>query len=175
MILFRQNRPGYPFLWEDDTQPAARWHAEGEGPAHYLADTPDGAWAEFLRHQEIREEEDLKGIQRDLWAIEIPDDESFENSTLPYSTTTGGKNSYAACQKEAQRLRTAGATGIKAPSASILPGDAGGFRVESGLKPASRRDGNTYVLYGRRPDFRGWKTTSGGHPSAEVLKKVRYF
>ena len=52
MIVFRQADPRYPFLWSDVSQPAARWHAVGEGPAHYFADTPDGAWAELLRHEE---------------------------------------------------------------------------------------------------------------------------
>ena len=50
MIAFRQVDARYPFLWEDGSQPAGRWHGDGEGPAHYFADTPDGALAEFLRH-----------------------------------------------------------------------------------------------------------------------------
>src|SRR5262245_40501368 len=57
MILFRQVDARFPFLWEDARQPAGRWHAAGDGPAHYFADTPDGAWAEFLRHEEITEVE----------------------------------------------------------------------------------------------------------------------
>jgi hypothetical protein len=49
-------------LWEAASQPAARWHADGEGPAQYLADTPVGAWAEFLRHEGITDEADLSGV-----------------------------------------------------------------------------------------------------------------
>ena len=58
MIVFRQADPRYPFLWSDPAQPAARWHGEAEGPAHYFADTPDGAWAELLRHEEITDPAD---------------------------------------------------------------------------------------------------------------------
>ena len=47
VIGYRHCDPRYPFLWEDDAQPAARWHGPQEGPVNYLADTPDGAWASF--------------------------------------------------------------------------------------------------------------------------------
>jgi hypothetical protein len=39
-----------PFRWQSDAQPAARW-TDREGPGNYFADTPMGAWAEFLRHE----------------------------------------------------------------------------------------------------------------------------
>jgi hypothetical protein len=34
-------------------QPPMRWHGPGEGPVQYLSDTPTGAWAELLRHEEV--------------------------------------------------------------------------------------------------------------------------
>ena len=46
----RRADPRFPFLWESSAQPAGRWHGSGEGPCHYFADTPYGAWAELLRH-----------------------------------------------------------------------------------------------------------------------------
>ena len=73
MIAFRQVDARYPFLWEDARQPAGRWHATGTGPAHYFADTPDGAWAEFLRHEEIADPRDLPTIRRQMWAVDIGD------------------------------------------------------------------------------------------------------
>ncbi|MDP2388975.1 MAG: hypothetical protein Q8N52_01505, partial [Acidobacteriota bacterium] len=75
MIGFRQADPRYPFLWSDSGQPAARWHADGEGPAHYFADTPDGAWAELLRHEEIHDPADVATFRRALWAVELREDE----------------------------------------------------------------------------------------------------
>ena len=62
MILFRHCDRRFPFQWDAASQPAARWHADGEGPAQYLADTPVGAWAEFLRHEGITDEADLSGV-----------------------------------------------------------------------------------------------------------------
>ena len=72
MIVFRHTDPRFPFLQEAAGQPAARWHAPGEGPVHYFADTADGAWAEFLRHEEITDPADLAGIARAIWSIDLP-------------------------------------------------------------------------------------------------------
>ncbi|MEE3851360.1 hypothetical protein VZC37_13525 [Gordonia sp. LSe1-13] len=71
MIVFRNYDPRFPFLWELNTQPGARWHAHGDGPVQYFADTPAGAWAEFIRHEEITDPDDLAGIQRAICAIDI--------------------------------------------------------------------------------------------------------
>src|SRR5450631_3827997 len=89
MIAFRQVDARFPFLWEDASQPAGRWHGEGEGPAHYFADTPDGAWAEFLRHEDIDDPADLKTIRRQMWAVEIGDPPR-EQVDLPMDVLTGG-------------------------------------------------------------------------------------
>ncbi|MDX6257843.1 MAG: hypothetical protein QOJ11_4177 [Frankiales bacterium] len=70
-IGFRHGDPRFPFVWESARQPEGRWHGSAEGPVQYLADTPDGAWAEFLRHEEIRDPGDLAGIRRRLWAVEF--------------------------------------------------------------------------------------------------------
>ena len=173
MIAFRHADPRYPFLWESRSQPGGRWHAQGEGPAHYFSDTPDGAWAEFLRHEEITAPEDLSGIRRALWAVDVGD-EPLARPAIPLEIITGGPRTYARCQSEARRLRTQGADAITAPSAALLPGAAGGWRVDGGLRPGTRRDGRVVVLYGSRPDLTGWATTVAGRPGNELLPRVRH-
>jgi hypothetical protein len=174
MIWFRHAEPGSPFLWEVSDQPAARWHAEGDGPAHYLADTSDGAWAEFVRHEEIKDPADLAGVQRAIWAVEVPD-EPAQSVELPESTLLGDHTSYAACQTEAKRLRDAGAKRIVVPSAALLPGGAAGQLVRGGLHPAPPRNGTVAVLFGPRPDLVGWAAVHEGRPRADLLTKVRHF
>lgn len=174
MIVFRHADPRLPFLWEDDRQPAGRWHGEGEGPAHYFADTPDGAWAEFLRHEEIHDPADLATIRRALWSIEVPE-ESAETATLAHAIQTGGRGTYHTCRAEARRLRARGATRLEAPSAALLPGGASGHRVEGGLKPGPSRDGITIVLFGERPSLVGWRAVERGAPPPDVLRRVRHF
>lgn len=174
MIGFRHADPRFPFLWENADQPAARWHAVGEGPVHYFCDTPDGAWAEFLRHEEITDPEDLLTIRRTLWAVDLGDEPS-RSIKLPMETLTGGPETYTDCQEEAQRLRHRGASRLLAPFAALLPGGARGWRVDGGLQLGPLRNGQVLVLFGRRPDVVGWPAAREGHPGEELLSHVRHF
>ena len=174
MILFRDCDRRFPFLWETADQPAARWHAHREGPAQYLADTPSGAWAEFLRHEGITEEADLAGVERALWAVDVAVDTiAFAAPKLARGAQFGGIDSYPGCQVEARRLRATGAQGVRARSAALRPGGATGWRVEGGEKDAPARDGEVLVVFGRRPDFVGWPVVEAGRPPARLLPRVR--
>jgi hypothetical protein len=129
MIVYRHADPRFPFLWEDASQPPARWHGPGEGPVQYFADTPDGAWAEFLRHEDITDEAELVNVRRALWAIELPDDlVLLETPGLSQRVLTGGIETYEACQREARRLRAKGAKALRAISGIAAWGSA---RLES--------------------------------------------
>ncbi len=175
VILYRHNDNRHPFLWEDASQPGARWHRPGEGPAQYLADTPQGAWAEFLRHEEITEEADHDGVTRALWAVEVGDPDNTVAPALPEATARGGRGTHRACQDEAARLRAEGATALRTRSAALRDGRASGWRVELGLREGAPADGMTYVLFGRRPDLVGWRVVDRGRPPVEVLGAVRHF
>ena len=174
MIGYRHADPRYPFLWVGADQPAARWHAAGDGPAHYFGDTPDGAWAEFLRHEEISDPDDLQTIRRTMWAVELGDP-PLARPDLSREVATGGYATYAACQAEARQLRRRGASGLRAPAAALLPGGARGWRVAGGLRPGASREGGVFVLFGPRPDLVGWRATVAGQPGADVLAVVRSF
>ena len=174
MIVFRHGDPRFPFLWESAAQPAARWHADGDGPVHYFADTPDGAWAEFLRHEEITEPADLAYVRRAVWAVDLP---TFPRARpkLIDDVLLGGPETYAACRAEAQRLRRTGAKGLRAPSAALKPGTAGGWRVQGGLRPGPERDGMVIVLFGMRPELVGWFAADRASPPVYLLYRVRWF
>ncbi|MCP3956562.1 MAG: RES domain-containing protein [bacterium] len=174
MIVFRHADPRFPFLWEAAAQPPGRWHGEGEGPAHYFAATPHGAWGEFLRHEEIKDPEDLEGIQRALWAVEVPRPPTAR-PRLSEDSMRGGPESYAECQAEAARLRRRNARGLRAPAAALAPGGASGWSVDGGLRPGPARDGEVYVLFGQRSDLLGWPVVLAGSPPEEVLERVRHF
>lgn len=169
MIAYRHADPRVPFFWEGARQPAGRWHGEDEGPAQYLADTPDGAWAEFLRHEEIHEPDDLATIRRALWCIEI-DAPPGAAPQLPLATMTGGATSYRACRDEATRLRASGTTRIDAPSAAL--DTARPYTVRGGLQPSAPRPARTFVFFGV-PSAEGWRATAEGRPHRELLERVR--
>lgn len=174
MLWFRNADTRFPFLHESSAQVPARWHGAGAGPAQYLADTADGAWAEFLRHEEISDPRDLAGISRNLWAVEV----TFESETvadvgIDVTISRGGLDSYAVCQSEATRLRADGATALAAPSAALRAGGACGQQTRAGqLTAAPPADGQTLVLFGTRPDARGWLCAAATRPSVRALSLV---
>lgn len=174
MIVFRQTDARYPFLWESDAQPAGRWHGNGEGPAHYFADTPDGAWAEFLRHEEITDPEDLATIRRQLWAVDIGDAKP-ERVALPHEVLTGGLETYLRCQAESRRLREQGARRIAAPSAALEPGAARGYTIDNGVHQAASRDGHVIVVFGAPTGLVGWIAADAGRPAGDLLDRVHHF
>ena len=174
MIAFRHADPRFPFLWEPSDQPPARWHGAGEGPVQYLADTPIGAWAEFLRHEEITDEATLATVSRAIWAVEVPAVPRTRPNLEP-PVLLGGRSSHAACQAEARRLRRRRVRGLRAPSAALLSGAAAGWRVDGGLRRAAPRDGVVLVLFGRRPKLVGWRAAAHARPDRELLGRVRHF
>ncbi len=175
MIWFRTCDARWPFFWDAGDQRPGRWHGPDEGPVQYLADTPDGAWAEFLRHEEITDAADLAGIERAMWAVDVSTDaERTRRPDLDAATLKGGLGSYAACQAEAQRLRGRGATALKAPSAALLPGGARGQVTRGGaLAEGRRRDGRVLALFGARPGYKGWRCALRGRPHERLLGLVR--
>src|SRR5579863_7055191 len=138
MIVYRHADARFPFLWESTSQPSARWHGPDEGPVQYFADTPDGAWAEFLRHEGITNGSELVNVRRALWTIEVPDELPADAPRLPPAVLTGGTATYEECRKEARRLRARGTKALRAPSAALLPGGARGWNVDGGSSPQRR-------------------------------------
>jgi hypothetical protein len=171
-MVFRHADPRFPFLWETAGQPAARWHESGEGPVHYFSETPDGAWAEFLRHEEIVDPADLAGIDRSLWSIELAH-APRSRPRLEVATLTGGTSTYPACQREAHRIRSLGGRGLAAPSAAIESPSSSGFRADGGLQRGPFRVERVFVLFGPRPDLVGWAACQVGRPRADLLPRVR--
>jgi hypothetical protein len=173
---FRHGDRRFPFLWGSADQPPARWHGPGDGPVQYLADTADGAWAEFLRHEEISDPGDLAGVNRRIWVVELPDDlDAAAGPELDVADLVGGPATYAACREEARRLRSNGARALVAPSAALLTGASRGQLTDGGLREAGDRNGLVWALFGPRPALRGWAAVDGGAPTQRILPLVRHF
>jgi hypothetical protein len=170
---FRHCDPRFPFLWQVAAQPASRWHGRGEGPANYFADTPVGAWAEFLRHEGITDPAELAGVKRSLWAAELPVT-GYADPALPDTTLFGDESSYPACQAEARRLRATGVERIEVRGAALLAGAAAGWTATPAIAKAKPgRDGLVWVLFGPC-NVVGWIAVDGGAPPAVVLPLVRH-
>jgi hypothetical protein len=174
MIAFRQIDARYPFLWEGTRQPAGRWHDAGEGPAHYFADTPDGAWAEFVRHEEITEPDDLATVRRQMWVVDIGDAPAA-TVRLPDAVLTGGRETYRACQAEARRLRQQGAKRLTAPSAALKRGGARGMVVNHGVQLGPPKDGTVVVVFGSTDGLVGWTAADHARPPVDLLDRVHHY
>jgi len=174
MIFYRHTDPRFPFLWESADQPPGRWHGPGEGPVQYFADTPDGAWAEFLRHEGITKESELANVRRALWAVEVPDHLPAEAPQVAQAVLAGGLDTYEECRKEARRLRSNGAAALRAPSAALLPGGAIGWKVDGGLQAAAEFDGTVLAVFGTCSDFVGWMAAFAARPRSDLLARVRH-
>jgi hypothetical protein len=173
MILFRYVDARFPFLWETADQPPSRWAGEVPAAVNTLADTPDGAWAELLRHEEITDPEDLEGISATLWAVQV-DPLPEARARLPGGVLTGGLESHERCRLHARRLHDRGHEGFIAPSAALLPGAAHGYRTDGGLTHGRARNGRVIVLFGRRPDITGWVACRDGRPDTGLLELTRH-
>ncbi|CAN5740738.1 hypothetical protein BH18ACT17_BH18ACT17_04980 [soil metagenome] len=172
MIGFRQADPRFPFLWESPVQPSARWHATGEGPVQYFSDTPEAAWAEFLRHEEIVDPADLRGVRRAMWVATI-DRERLEKPAVSDRVARGGPSTYATCRRVARQLRRRGATGLVAPSAALQRGATVRYRVDGGLLREARDDAVTIALCGARPSVFGHLASPDARPGPDLVPSVR--
>jgi hypothetical protein len=139
---------------------------------HYFSETPDGAWAEFLRHEEIDDPADLAGVARSLWSIDLPRAPRI-TPRLEAETLTGGTSSYPSCRREARRIRSLGGRSLVAQSAALEPSAPSGFRVDAGLQPAPSAAERVFVFFGARPELVGWAACHQGRPRADLLPRVR--
>ena len=171
VLCFRACDRRYPFLWATSAQPPARWHGAGEGPCHYLATTPKGAWAEVVRHEGISDADDLADLELALWVVEAP--RPVATPTLESATLTGDASSYPACRAEARRLRASGASGLIAPSAAVLSGVAERYSVDVGGQYVTGTVvTETVVLFGSPTGLVG-VPAGEGCPAPGILSDVR--
>ncbi|MGH2759657.1 MAG: RES domain-containing protein [Actinomycetota bacterium] len=171
-VAFRVADRRWPFLWTDDTQPEGRWHGIGEGPCHYLSNTAEAAWAEYLRHAGIRDRDEIEDVERSLWMVLL--DPPTTDPDLPDATLTGNRATYPRCQEQARRLRARGAVGLRAPAAALLPPGAAVYGVSaSGQHLADKVAGLTYAMFGYTERLRGLPVAEG-RPDPSVLPRVRH-
>lgn len=134
------------------------------------AETP---FAEVLRHEDLRTEEETSHYSSTIWQLQIDDGLIVDYSTFELADAAGFDaqalidDDHERCQTEAQWLAKIGARGLLSPSAA-LPGST------------------SLTLFGARVCV-PWNTTTElassipaqrlttGHPPAGLTTKVRYF
>ena len=124
--FFRYSSYDTPF-WARNNRSTGRWHIAGRHATQYLAAHPDGAWAELIRHEGLRSEDEVQLVKMQIWAVELHQNNLVDYSTFERAETAGFEpyalidDDWNACQREGERLRNLGYAGVVAPSAA-LPG-----------------------------------------------------
>jgi hypothetical protein len=125
-IAHRYSSYDTPF-WVRENSQAGRWHRLGDGPTQYLSLSTDGAWAELIRNEELRVEDEVAMVSVSMWAVLIEEGVLANYSTFEQAERSGFdpaalvSEKYEQCQSEGARLRKEGFSGVIAPSAA-LPG-----------------------------------------------------
>jgi hypothetical protein len=115
-----------PF-WVRENSQVGRWHVHGDGATQYLSLSTDGAWAELIRNEELRTEDEVAMVSVSMWAADIDQGMVVDYSSFERAEQAGFDPSalvdedYVRCQREGARLRGLNYAGVVAPSAA-LPG-----------------------------------------------------
>jgi RES domain-containing protein len=126
-IAYRYSSYDTPFWARENTEPGS-WHVRGHGPTQYLAMSTDGAWAELIRNEELRTEDEVALVSVPMWAVRVDQAMVVDYSTFQRAETAAFDpaalvdEDHRPCQREGARLRALGYSGILAPSAALEDG-----------------------------------------------------
>jgi len=130
-LAYREVDPRWPALYRGagETRPSqetGRWHRQGEGYAQYMSLDPLAAWAEFVRREEIRDEDRRRAAHRNLWRVTVEETDIADLSSFEKLDDCGldpgvAIGRWRGSHLLADELRTAGYRGLLTPSAA-LPG-----------------------------------------------------
>jgi RES domain-containing protein len=123
LVAFRYCSYDVPFWVRPNSRPG-RWHVVGGDPTQYWSLTPEGAWAELIRYEELSTEEELDEIRTAIWVCRLPrmgladlaDDAVRDRYNLTSDDLVA--DAWDACQHAAAEIRR-DARGVLAPSAAL--------------------------------------------------------
>jgi RES domain-containing protein len=70
IAAFRYCSYDVPF-WARPNRRPGRWHVIGDPPTQYWSLTPEAAWAELLRAEGLRSEDDVELVRMPLWVCRV--------------------------------------------------------------------------------------------------------
>jgi RES domain-containing protein len=160
-------------LWVHPNRRDGRWNVAGVGCTQYFCLDPDAPFAEQIRHENLRTEEEVATYRVGLWQAKVDEAAIVDYSTFEKAESAGFppealvEDDHDRCQAEAEWLREQGLAGLLSPSAA-LPGSLSltlfGPRVE--IPFANERQ-----LSAEMPVHR----LSMASPPEGLVQRVRFF
>lgn len=195
-LAHREVDPRWPPLYRGagertPSQETGRWHREGEGYAQYMSLDPLAAWAEFVRREEIRDEERRRAARRNLWRITVEETDIADLSSFERIDSCGldpgvAIGPWRRSHQLATELKDAGYRGLLTPSAA-LPGAVNltvfGERYEVEISTGETAHGNpdpglwypaTLVASSARPPKRALEQTCHRGDAHVEFERWRY-
>lgn len=123
-VAFRYSNYDTPFWVRPNSEPG-RWHRVGDGPTQYLSTTVDGAWAELIRAEGLRSEQEVALIRMPMWVADVHVQQVVDYGSFEKAEAAGFPaealvdDDYSRSQEEGKRLRELDFQGVLAPSAAL--------------------------------------------------------
>jgi RES domain-containing protein len=114
-------------LWVNPNRRDGRWNIAGTRPTQYMSLDAQAPFAEVMRHEDLRTEEDASHYSATIWQLQADDGLIVDYSTFELADAAGFEaeallsDDHERCQAEAEWLVGEGARGLLSPSAA-LPG-----------------------------------------------------
>lgn len=112
-------------LWARPNSSAQRWNRTRETPTQYLSLSPEGAWAELIRAEDLASVADVRHVSMPLWALQVRETHVADYATFERAAAAGFPpealvdEDHERCRAEGTRLREHGFRGVLAPSAAL--------------------------------------------------------
>jgi RES domain-containing protein len=125
-IVYRATTYDVP-LWVSPNRRDGRWNFAGDGCTQYFCLDAEAPYAEMLRGEDLRTEEEARDFRTVVWQLRVDEGAIVDYGTFEKAEAAGFEpaalvdDDHERCQVEAQRLKSLGAQGVLAPSAA-LPG-----------------------------------------------------
>lgn len=123
VIAWRYSNYDTPF-WAGNNTRDGRWNTAGEAAVQYLAMEPNGAWAELIRAEGLRSEDEVETVRIPIWVAAVNevvvDYSTFEKAEAAgFAPDALVDDDWIRCQDEGRRLRELGYGGVITPSAAL--------------------------------------------------------
>jgi hypothetical protein len=160
-------------LWVEPNRRDGRWNIAGEGCTQYFCLHPEAPFAEKLRHEDLRSEEEAATYRASLWQGRVDEASVVDYGSFDKAEAAGFPadalvdDDHERCQAEARWLVSHGVTALLSPSAA-LPGATNvtifGPRVEV-----------TWTTERRLTSQMPVQRLSTGPPPVGLTARVRYY